>query len=68
MLEILKKAICCGCCGKDDSDEIVIGDKPQDGVNLASDGGAGINYGKYLQVRGKNAKNEIHYAPETFKM
>ena len=41
---------------KDDSDEIVIGDKPQDGVNLASDGGAGINYGKYLQVRGKKCQ------------
>ena len=42
-----------GNAKKDDSEEIVIGDKPQDGVNLAADGGSGINYGKYLQVGGK---------------
>ena len=57
---------------KDDSDEIVIGDKPQDGVNLASDGGAGINYGKYLQVWEKKAKNEFErqillWSPCTFR-
>ena len=57
---------------KDDSDEIVIGDKPQDGVNLASDGGAGINYGKYLQVIEKKAKNEFErqillWSPCTFR-
>ena len=32
-------------------DGIVIGRKAQDGVNMASDGGEGINYGDYLQVQ-----------------
>ena len=33
-----------------DKEKIVIGNGVQDGVNMAVDAGAGITYGKYLQV------------------
>ena len=33
-----------------DEEKIVIGNGVQDGVNMAVDAGAGITYGKYLQV------------------
>ena len=33
-----------------DEEKIVIGQNAQDGVNMAVDAGAGITYGKYLQV------------------
>ena len=32
-------------------EKIVIGQSAQDGVNMAVDAGAGITYGKYLQVK-----------------
>jgi len=45
-------------------DGIVIGRKAQDGVNMASDGGEGINYGDYLQLdkilNAQTLQSELH--------